>query len=344
MLSTEERFVKPKVYFLGFPVMNDDGVKQFLHDSGNNAFWEDIQAARGNGLSDAEILCSLFSKLCYRSLTVGHNSNIERVREIEKNIRSTHEQAHGSVFEHVWFNFVIDDCSRVFTHELCRHRVGTAFSQTSGRYCRIEDLKIVWDPILDPVKELWAKGLADIENLVYLTECKLGLRKPSEKAPSAAAEDCFGKPPQSGGRLVGTAGTPADAEKRWVPDNSFNFDERKRITSAIRRIAPNGQENEMGFSVNLRQLRHTVLMRTASFSEWEIRAVFADIYHMMKAKFPTMFHGAKEREVRGITEVYGMRLQPYEKSAEMVLSEMTDEEALHFIRTRPKVVEQLTAV
>ncbi len=98
-------------------------------------------------------------------------------------------------------------------------------------------------------------------------------------------------------------------------DNSFNFDKRKAITSAIRRIAPNGQANEIGMSVNIRALRHTVQLRTQRFAETEIRDIFGQVYNLTKARFPTIFYKAKERIVDDLIEVYGMRTQPYEIEA-----------------------------
>ena len=44
----------------------------------------------------------------------------------------------------------------------------------------------------------------------------------------------------------------------------------------------------------------------------------------MKGQHPTMFHGAKEEDIEGVVEVTGMRMQPYEKTAEVLLSELTD--------------------
>lgn len=51
----------------------------------------------------------------------------------------------GSVIEHHVTNWIFADVSRVFTHELVRHRVGTAFSQESLRYVRLNDLGL-WLP------------------------------------------------------------------------------------------------------------------------------------------------------------------------------------------------------
>ena len=105
-----------------------------------------------------------------------------------------------------------------------------------------------------------------------------------------------------------------------------DFTLKKKITSALRRFAPNGQSNEIGFSVNLRSLRHTVMMRTGRHAEWEIRKVFEQIYLLLKNAYPTIFHGAKEEVLDGIIEVTGMLMQPYEKTADVLLSELTDEQ------------------
>jgi thymidylate synthase (FAD) len=335
-MPTDSRFVTPKVYLCGYTEMHEPGVLRFLKESGNEDFWQSIQEARAKGISSAEILCSMFGKLCYRALTTGHNANITRVRDIENNIRGTFDQGHGSVFEHVGWNFVIDDCSRVFTHELVRHRIGTAFSQTSGRYCRLDRINMVWDPVLDPVKGLWEDHLKKTEDVIYLTECKLGLRKPAPGWEGAAPEACL--------VLRESDGWQDRAEsRRWVPDESFDFATRKKITSAIRRIAPNGQDNEIAFSVNLRSLRHTIMLRTARFAEWEIRVVFAEIYRQLKELYPLIFHGAKEEIVDGLVEVSGMKCQPYEKAADVVLAEMTDEEVVYYLKTRPQALDKLRA-
>jgi len=45
--------------------------------------------------------------------------------------------AHGSVLEHAGYSFALRNVSRVFTHELVRHRAGSAFSQESLRYVRL---------------------------------------------------------------------------------------------------------------------------------------------------------------------------------------------------------------
>lgn len=83
----------------------------------------------------------------------------------------------NSVFEHCYLNFTVANCSRVFTHELVRHRVGTSFSQTSGRYVRSEALNLVIDPILDPINVEIMDLQAVLEGWYEAAVEKMGLNK-----------------------------------------------------------------------------------------------------------------------------------------------------------------------
>jgi len=278
------KFVEPKVYWVGYQKINQPELDRYLKDSGNDDFLKSMEAARKAGLTDAEILCSMFAKLCYKSLSLGQNANISRIRDIEDNLVNCFDVGHGSVFEHVNFNFIVADCSRVFTHELVRHRAGTAFSQNSGRYIRLDEIDIVFDPILNSIRDMCEQKQQYDENWY-------------RKAVEA----------------IGLPGMERFARK-------------KKVTSALRRFAPNGQSNEIGFSMNLRTLRHTVMLRTSRHAEWEIRKVFAQAYFLLKEHHKTIFYGAKEEDVEGVVEITGMKMQPYEKTADVLLSELTDEQ------------------
>jgi thymidylate synthase (FAD) len=246
--------------------------------------------------------------MCYKSLVLGKNSNVKRVRDVRANLEGCHDTGHGSVFEHCQLNFIVTNCSRVYTHEQVRHRTGWAYSQTSGRYCRLDSIDLVWSDLLDPVKDLWLAHLEKTEDLVYLTECRLGLRKPSAAKPT--------EPPERYMDVRDVYDASAAEEFKWVPDDSFDFDRRKAITSAIRRIAPNGQANEIGMSCNIRALRQVVQVRTQRFAETEIRDVYAQVYHLVAAEFPTIFYKARTRLVDGLPEVYGMKMNPFDLSAD----------------------------
>lgn len=252
-----KNFVIPKTYFIGATAVNFTEITEYLKDTDQLEFIEEIHQALNEGINHGEILCSFYAKLCYASLTNRKNKNISKVRSIYDNIISTIDSQHGSVFEHCNLNFVITNCSRVYTHELVRHRVGTAFSQTSGRYVRNDVLKIVVDPILEPVYNEIEEIRKSIENQYKIIEEKLGL------------------------------------------NTMTDFSKKKKYTSAMRRIIPNGQSNEIGFSVNLRTLRQTIEARTSIHAEWEIRVVFNQIFELVKDKYPAIFADAKVELLEG---------------------------------------------
>jgi len=170
--------VKPSVYFVGATTVDGNEIARYLQETGQSEFLQDFEhAITVDKLHPGEALCSMFAKMCYKSLVLGKNENISKTRDIKSNLAGCFDHGHGSVFEHVQLNFIIANCSRVFTHELVRHRVGTAFSQTSGRYVKGSEVDIVWDPILDPVLGRAGKLVKHIEE-EYAAMCEeLGLNK-----------------------------------------------------------------------------------------------------------------------------------------------------------------------
>lgn len=251
----------PKVYLVGSTTVNSEGLLEYLEDTNQIEFLDSWNQANDEGLHDIECLISFYAKLCYKSLVLGKNSNVTKIRDIEDNIKSIINTGHGSVFEHCWLNFTITNCSRIFTHELVRHRVGTAFSQTSGRYVSIDQLDLVLDPILDPIKEEIELARKNLEDSLK------------------------------------------NFRKKLIEDaNVTDFTTKKKITSAIRRLAPNGQTNEIGFSCNIRAIRHLIELRTSRHAEWEIRYVFAQIANIVQNKWPLLLFGGKMEEVDGLPE------------------------------------------
>lgn len=260
-VSQYEYFKFPKVYFIGYTDVDIETLKQYLKDTDQEEFLQEIEEAQKQGLNNGEILCSFYAKACYASLTTKKNKNITKIRAIEDNIKGILESGHGSVIEHVQLNFMITNCSRVFTHEICRHRVGTAFSQTSGRYVRSDILNVVIDPILEPAYDLFEEARQYLEIWYKRVENRLNV------------------------------------------NNVKDFSTKKKLTSAMRRMLPNGQANEMGVSLNLRSLRHTIEMRTSRHAEWEIRHIFNQIYKLVKDKYPVMFSDVTEEIVEDLLEI-----------------------------------------
>ena len=97
---------------------------------------------------------------------------------------------------------------------------------------------------------------------------------------------------------------------------------------------PQGIANEMGFTANLRSLRHMLMLRTAPAAEWEIRSIFGQVYDLLKPKYKLIFHGARTKMVDGLPVIYGMKMNPYEMTREEVLAEMSNDEIATYLDKR----------
>lgn len=259
---------KPRTFLIGYTQPDMRGLRAYLEYTKQMEFLADFDNAVNNGVNPGMALCSFYAKLCYRSLVEGKNTNITKIREVESNLKGTFDSHHGSVFEHCWFNFVTTDCSRIFTHELVRHRVGTAFSQTSGRYCTVEDAMLVLP------EELEEAGIAG-EMRILLNQIKRHVTKWRTKLNL---------------------------------DDEKDFNRKKRLTSALRRIMPNGATNEIGWSVNIRSLRHILTMRSARHAEWEMRAVMHDVGTIIEERIPLLLYGGSVDMVEGFKEYTGLQV------------------------------------
>jgi thymidylate synthase (FAD) len=188
---------------------------------------------------------------------VGLNPNITKVREGNaEHLKNVIESGHGSVLEHCMINFMFCDVSRVFTHELVRHRVGVAISQESLRYVRLTELKSFDFPRLkDELTEEEEQWFRDktFQVFTYLEQIQREM----------------------------TAKFKLDDEK--------SFAKKKKLTSRMRRLAPLGLLTNIGWSANLRTLRHVIPLRTHNSAEEEIRMVFAEVGRICKEKYPNVF-------------------------------------------------------
>ena len=239
------RRIAPKVFLVGETSVNYVGLQGYLKHAGAPEWSTDAS-------SDSEQLMEFMGRLCYRSWKPGMNANVTKVREgNDKYLANILEVKHGSVLEHAVTNWVFADVSRVFTHELVRHRAGTAFSQESLRFVRLTDLGL-WlppeadnDPALKAMFEDTFRNLEEIQNVLAV---RLGL-----------------------------------------DDESKKFKDKKILTSLMRRLAPEGLATSIGASFNFRALRHVIEMRTAESAEAEIRLAFDQVAAIAKERWPNVF-------------------------------------------------------
>ena len=164
----------PQVFLIARPALDHEAMRAYLSALGGEE-WLDARR-RQEGVVDAELLVEFAGRACYRSWKPGLNPNVTRIREDRggyfANILAS---GHGSVLEHANFTFVLHDVSRAFTHELVRHRAGTAVSQESLRYVRLSDIGFRVPPALEQLRERVLNVVEQLEELQIGAARELGL-------------------------------------------------------------------------------------------------------------------------------------------------------------------------
>lgn len=237
--------VEPQVFLVGETRAVEEGLNAYLNHIGVPDWTSDAP-------SDSEKLVEVMGRLCYRSFQPGLNRNVTKIREHnDEYLSNILSVKHGSVIEHPVMNFIFADVSRVFTHELVRHRSGVAISQESLRFVRLYDLG-QWLP-------------TDIREDAKAVEIFVSTFEHLEKLQHELAEYL------------------------QLDNPSMPFKRKKVVTSAMRRIAPIGLATTIGWSANPRTIRWVLEMRTDPSAEEEIRLVFGKVGAIVKARYPHLF-------------------------------------------------------
>jgi thymidylate synthase (FAD) len=143
----------PQVFLVARPSVDVEGMRAYLETVGGSSWLEMREGAR-ESLNDGELLAEFGGRMCYRSWEPGLNPNVTRIRtDQQEYFANVLRSAHGSVLEHANYSFAFRNVSRVFTHELVRHRAGSAFSQESLRYVRLTDIGFRVPPALEPLRD-----------------------------------------------------------------------------------------------------------------------------------------------------------------------------------------------
>jgi hypothetical protein len=137
------------------------------------------------------------------------------------------------------------------THEVVRHRPGTAVSQESLRYVRLDELPFWFPDWAREDPELMKRATALLTELEQFQQW-----------------------------MAGHFGLDEDETK---------MHEKKAKTSFMRRFAPEGLATGLVWTANIRTLRHTIEARTDQGAEEEIRLVFGKIGELMRAEAPALF-------------------------------------------------------
>lgn len=197
--------------------------------------------------SDGERLAEFAGRLCYMSQ---HNPAGRSTAEYLENIK---RQRHGSVLEHASYGVLLEGVSRSLTHELVRHRAGTAMSQLSQRYVDESEANFVVPPAILGDADLEAAWRAQVE---------------AAQASYVALVD----------RLM--------ERYRWVDDKVHR---RKMAREAARGVLPNSTETKILFTANARAWRAILEMRGSEAAELEIRRLAVAVARVLVAEAPGFF-------------------------------------------------------
>src|SRR5437879_4541977 len=207
------KFVEPHVYLIAETKIDGEQLREMLTTLGESTAVDWLKRTQTSSKSDGELLTEVAGRICYKSFGVGLNPNITRIRQDSKEyLQNTLAKGDGSIFEHATCTFAFLNVSRIFTHELVRHRVGVAISQESLRYVRPTEISM-WLPPEFRGKEARIRSI--VENLE------------SEYHELESSND-------------------------W---NSMDFAIKKKITSALRRIMPDGIATSIIWTANHRTIR-----------------------------------------------------------------------------------------
>jgi thymidylate synthase (FAD) len=242
--------VQPEVFLVARPEIDYAALAGYLQEVGGERWLEKLDR---DELNDAQSLAEFAGRLCYRSWEPGLNPNVSRVRTGQDNYlkNSILANAHGSVLEHVSFSFVLHNVSRVLTHELVRHRPGTAVSQESLRFVRLADIPFWFPEWAQKDPELMQRATVLLEQMEEFQRWMAGHFR--------------------------------------LDEDGVPFHEKKHKTSFMRRFAPDGVATGLLWTANIRTLRHTIEARTDTGAEEEIRLIFGKIGALMRAEAPALF-------------------------------------------------------
>ncbi|HEV2819104.1 MAG TPA: FAD-dependent thymidylate synthase [Solirubrobacteraceae bacterium] len=176
----------PSVFLISRPSIDVEAMRAYLEDVGGLS-WLERRLADGEP-NGAQTLVEFCGRVCYRSWEPGLNPNVTRIREDQREyLGNLLSSLHGSVLEHANFTFAFRNVSRVFTHELVRHRAGSAFSQESLRYVRLTDLGFRVPSALEPIREQVVSLVEQLEEF-QITAAE-ALRLDDEGVPFAVKKE-----------------------------------------------------------------------------------------------------------------------------------------------------------
>lgn len=261
---------EPKIELIGQPVINLDGLTEFLDDHRYDwpEFMDQLDSMVSLGDKDGEWLIEFGGRMCYKSFTKKEEE--PKGRKHEDHVKNLIDSGHLSCLEHATFNFAIWDVSRSLTHELVRTRIGVSYSQESQRYV---DSSNVFFIIPKAIREL---SETKPEILEKWKEFCLNSRSFYEELTMELSE--------------------------LYKDNPNKTERRKAARQAARSVLPNATSTSIFVTLNGRSVRYFMNLRGNEAVEPEIRSLSVKMFRIMEAKFPLLVHGMEIYKLKDGTE------------------------------------------
>jgi thymidylate synthase (FAD) len=183
------------------------------------------------------------ARTCYKSESKGNPNSF---------LKGLIISGHHSVLEHTVISVLIDT-DRAVTHELCRHRIGVAFSQESQRYVNYKEG-------IEFIRPFWAS-----EKVLGKWECTLPVR-PTKKIEAIFVDNlCI------------------------IESDYISLIREGLKPEEARVILPNCTKTSIFITANIREWRHIFDLRCSIRAYPQIRILMRDILKEFKQKFPIFF-------------------------------------------------------
>lgn len=251
--------IEPMVVKLAETRVDERGMREFASKYAATEWMNRVRPTQPN---DGEFLIELAGRACYKSYGVGLNPNITKIREDSRDyLTNVLAKGDGSILEHATVTFAFLNVSRVFTHEIVRHRAGTAMSQESLRYVRPKEIALWLPPDLESVSAEFQAVVKEITKHYHTLESRFD----------------------------------------W---DKMTFEQKKRVTSALRRILPDGIATNLVWTANHRTIRWVIEMRTDPSAEVEIRKVFGQVAEICMRDYPLLYSDFQRTQLADGTSQY----------------------------------------
>lgn len=201
---------------------------------------------------EPEQIIELGCRTCYLSF-----HRYDPPKSTEELIKKILQKKHFSVLEHASATFRITGGSRVFTHELVRHRFISP-SQESQRYVCYADKPALADK----------PGRKKTTNFQFVLPSTIeSARMPGQGSAASAYHDAVMACYELYEKMLDAGVPPEDA----------------------RYILPNATVSQIVITANFRELRHFFCVRTHPRAHWEIREIALAMLKIMQKEAPIVF-------------------------------------------------------